>query len=90
MIDGIELAKSDRAKCRDCGKEIRKGVPRGYRIDERHQGGHINYCYKCSLRFIDLGIDILKGIKSDLKRLIKKNKDVIIKNEIIDNLKEED
>jgi len=37
-----------------------------------------------------LGIDILKGIKSDLKRLIKKNKDVIIKNEIIDNLKEED
>lgn len=88
VISGIELAKSDRAKCRSCGKQIGKGVPRGYGVDERHQGGHINYCYKCSLRLIDLGMDILKGIKSDLKKLIKENKDAITKNEIIDNLEE--
>ena len=90
MMDGVELAKSGRARCRECGKQIGKGIPRGYRFDKRNQVGHINYCYKCSLRFIDLGMDILKDMKLNLKKLIKGNKDAIIKGDIINNLEDED
>ncbi len=90
MVDGIELAKSDRANCRGCRKTIGKGVPRGYVIDESHQGGHINYCYECSFKLIDYKIEEMKDTKKELNKLIKKNQKVITKTEIINNLEEEE
>ena len=88
MISGVELSKSDRANCRGCRKTIGKGVPRGYKVDESHQGGHINFCYNCSFILIDSQIELLKDTKKELKKLIKENKEIITKTEIMDNLEE--
>jgi len=81
MIEDIELSPSNSAKCNSCSKIINKGVPRGYRINNKY-GSKECYCYKCALIYIDDGIKMLKETKIRLKKMIKQNSKAIILEEL--------
>ena len=79
MMDEIELSKSDRAKCKVCGKKIGKNTPRlivstaGYRI------GYSYYCYKCSKDKLKNEINRIKMLQNKLNKMIKsQNKEIIL------------
>jgi len=79
MIVGIELSKSDRARCNKCGKVIGKGTPRGFRdTSYKNYSSNRFYCYNCTLMRIEEGILYLKKLKIDFKKMIKKNQKAII------------
>lgn len=89
MINGIGIAKSDRSKCSFCNKKIGKGVPRGYATQEKYYGSEKYYCFNCSFNLMRGEIARIKKLMNDLNQMIEENKDIITKNEIIENLKEE-
>jgi len=95
MIEGIEISKSDRAKCRGCGKKIGKGIPRG--VEGNYHNNHreyIYYCYKCLGEKFEIDkkdaerlSERIGELKEELNKMIEENKDIITKNEIIEGLK---
>ena len=84
MIDGIELSKSDRAKCSNCGKKIGFGTPRGYELVGQSFGGFSKkfFCYECTEKNLEQNIKTLKEIKKKFKKMIKDNQKAIVLQEI--------
>ena len=85
-ITQIELSKSDRARCKGCGRNIGLKTPRG--VSDCFTGGHIRRgysCFKCSERNLDETLIFFKKLKRELKKMIKKNQPAIILQELDDN-----
>lgn len=75
MIWGIELARSGRAKCRDCGERILEKEPRGI-------GSEGFYCYKCVPKQLKFQIRKSKNMEKYFKILMEKNKKQMILNRL--------
>ncbi len=83
MIDEIELSKSDRARCCRCGNNIGLKAPRGVRFTKQSYGqSTMYYCYKCAGNVIDENIIEQKELKKELKKMIKKNQQAIVLQEL--------
>ena len=68
----IELAKSKWSKCIRCKKQIKKGLPRLV----THSGTFVCDC--CAEGYLDDAINILRGVKRGLKKLIKEHSQEIV------------
>lgn len=91
MIEKLEIAKSDRSKCKWCGKKIGIGTPRG--VESSYYNNHTEYvycCYKClvSIKFdldeanLKMLFDKTKELKEELNKMIKDNQKAIILDEL--------
>lgn len=90
MIDSLELSKSDRAKCKGCGKKIGIGTPRG--VESSYHNNHPEYsyyCYKCLETKLELDkregemiIAKIQELKEELKKMIKGSQKAIILAEL--------
>ena len=80
MIDFIETSKSNKSRCKGCGKLIGKGTPRGVVFQNRgNYTSAFYYCYKCSPLIIEKTIQEQKKIKKDLTRKkLKCKKELIL------------
>ena len=77
MITEVEISPSNRAKCKNCGRIIGKGEPRG--IEKFFNNGHyIAYysCYKCSEEAIN-------KLKAKLDALIESQRKEIIAGKLM-------
>ena len=81
MVDFfIETSKSDRARCKKCGRTIGKDTPRGVITTKQNYGdSNYYYCYKCAKLEIKEKIENLKVVDRELEREIKqKSKEIIL------------
>lgn len=86
MIDGIELSKSNKSRCKFCGKIIGEKTPRlVVDLDKGQYTAHIYYCCECAEMQIDLEITNLKiridrmnDLKIKMRESISNNQKAIV------------
>lgn len=82
-ISGIERSPSGRAKCKQCGRIIGKGEPRGFElVRTNNYNSHIHYCYKCTPKIMDENMKSMKELKQEFEAEIKSCKKEIIAQEL--------